>query len=79
MKEGCKTMSHHFDIPTAKADPRIHVCDLYILEGSPGATVMARTVNQDADLWTGLAQKVKTSELRPTSYPREGSVLVAFF
>jgi hypothetical protein len=40
---------------------------------------MARTVNQDADLWTGLAQKVKTSELRPTSYPREGSVLVAFF
>ncbi len=43
-------MSHHFDTPTAKDDPRINVCDLYLFRGAPGTTVMAMTVNPDADL-----------------------------
>jgi Domain of unknown function (DUF4331) len=43
-------MSHHSDTPTAKEDPRINVCDLYIFEGSLGTTVMAMTVNPDAGL-----------------------------
>jgi hypothetical protein len=41
-------MSHHFDTPTAREDPRINLCDLYLFEGSPGHTVMAMTVNPDA-------------------------------
>ena len=41
-------MSHHFDTPTAREDPRINVCDLYLFAGSPGHTVMAMTVNPDA-------------------------------
>ena len=43
-------MSHHFDTPTAREDPRINVCDFYLFEGSPGTTVMAMTVNPDAGL-----------------------------
>ena len=43
-------MSHHFDTPTAREDPRINVCDLYLFGGSPGHTVMAMTVNPDAGL-----------------------------
>ncbi|HTW45982.1 MAG TPA: DUF4331 family protein [Acidobacteriaceae bacterium] len=43
-------MSHHFDTPTAREDPRINLCDLYLFEGSPGHTVMAMTVNPDAGL-----------------------------
>src|SRR6201988_5367237 len=41
-------MSHHFDTPTAKEDPRINVCDFYLFDGEPGTTVMALTVNPDA-------------------------------
>jgi hypothetical protein len=41
-------MSHHFDTPTARADPRINVCDFYLFGGSLGHTVMAMTVNPDA-------------------------------
>jgi hypothetical protein len=41
-------MSHHFDTPTAREDPRINVCDFYLFAGSPGHTVMAMTVNPDA-------------------------------
>ena len=41
-------MSHHFDTPTAKEDPRINVCDFYLFRGHPGTTVMAMTVNPDA-------------------------------
>lgn len=41
-------MSHHFDTPTAQADPRINVCDFYLFAGRPGSTVMAMTVNPDA-------------------------------
>src|SRR5271169_1156849 len=43
-------MSHHFDTPTAKEDPRINLCDFYLFSGAPGATVMAMTVNPDAGL-----------------------------
>jgi hypothetical protein len=43
-------MSHHFDTPSAKEDPRINVCDLYLFEGAPDTTVMAMTVNPDAGL-----------------------------
>lgn len=43
-------MSHHFDTPTAREDPRINVCDLYLFAGLPGHTVMAMTVNPDAGL-----------------------------
>ena len=43
-------MSHHFDTPTAKEDPRINVCDFYLFDGAPGTTVMALTVNPDAGL-----------------------------
>jgi hypothetical protein len=41
-------MSHHFDTPTAREDPRINLCDLYLFPGKPGTTVMAMTVNPDA-------------------------------
>jgi hypothetical protein len=41
-------MSHHFDTPTAREDPRINVCDFYLFAGGPGRTVMAMTVNPDA-------------------------------
>jgi hypothetical protein len=41
-------MSHHFDTPTAREDPRINVCDFYLFRGGPGFTVMAMTVNPDA-------------------------------
>ena len=41
-------MSHHFDTPTVREDPRIKVCDLYLFGGSAGHTVMAMTVNPDA-------------------------------
>lgn len=41
-------MSHHFDTPTAKEDPRINVCDFYLFRGRPGTPVMALTVNPNA-------------------------------
>ena len=41
-------MSHHFDTPTAREDPRINICDFYLFRGRPGTTVMALTVNPDA-------------------------------
>jgi hypothetical protein len=43
-------MSHHFDTPSAREDPRINICDFYIFEGSADTTVMAMTVNPDARL-----------------------------
>jgi hypothetical protein len=30
-------MSHHFDTPTAKEDPRINICDFYLFRGRPEA------------------------------------------
>jgi hypothetical protein len=43
-------MSHHFDTPTAREDPRINLCDFYLFDGAPGTTAMAMTVNPDAGL-----------------------------
>src|SRR5271168_4801336 len=43
-------MSHHFDTPTAKEDPRINLCDFYLFRGAPETTVMALTVNPDAGI-----------------------------
>jgi uncharacterized protein DUF4331 len=53
-------MSHHFDTPTAKEDPRINICDFYLFDGAPGTTVMALTVNPDA------------ARLAPDSFRDEG-------
>lgn len=41
-------MSHHFDTPTAREDPRLNLCDMYVFAGSPQTTVMVMTVNPDA-------------------------------
>jgi Domain of unknown function (DUF4331) len=41
-------MSHHFDTPTAREDPRINLCDFYLFRGAPGTVVMALTGNPDA-------------------------------
>jgi ketosteroid isomerase-like protein len=43
-------MSHHFDTPTAREDPRIYLCDFYLFSSGPASTVMAMTVNPDAGL-----------------------------
>jgi hypothetical protein len=43
-------MSHHFDNPNAKDDPRLNVNDYYLFSGGQGRTVMAMTVNPDAGL-----------------------------
>jgi hypothetical protein len=41
-------LSHHFDTPTAREDPRLNLCDMYVFAGSPQSTVLAMTVNPDA-------------------------------
>ena len=41
-------MSHHFDSPTAIADGRINLCDLFVFPGVPGTTTLIMTVNPDA-------------------------------
>jgi hypothetical protein len=41
-------MSHHFDTPTGREDPRLNLCDLYLFEGGDGRTVMAMTCNPGA-------------------------------
>jgi Domain of unknown function (DUF4331) len=43
-------MSHHFDNPNARDDPRLNVNDFYLFSSRPGRTVMAMTVNPDAGL-----------------------------
>ena len=43
-------MSHHYDTPTAREDPRICVNDFYLFDGAAGTTVMAVTVNAGAGL-----------------------------
>ena len=45
-------MSHHFDTPTAREDPRLNICDFYLFDGAPGSTVMAMTVNPSAAIDT---------------------------
>jgi hypothetical protein len=42
-------MSHHLDVPAAREDGRVDLCDLYVFEGSdPDTTVLIMTVNPDA-------------------------------
>jgi hypothetical protein len=41
-------MSHHFDTPTGREDPRINLCDFYLFRRAEGKTVMAMTVNPEA-------------------------------
>jgi hypothetical protein len=43
-------VSHHFDTPTAREDPRLNLCDFYLFAGAPGTTVMAMTVNAAATI-----------------------------
>src|SRR5476651_837073 len=43
-------MSHHFDTPTARLDPRINLCDFYLFRSRPGRTAMLLTVKADAGL-----------------------------
>ncbi len=46
-------MSHHFDTPTAREDPRLNLCDFYLFAGSgTGTTAMAMTVNPAANAQT---------------------------
>jgi hypothetical protein len=45
-------LSHHFDTPTARQDPRLNLCDMYLFAGSPTTTVMAITVNPAATTQT---------------------------
>lgn len=41
-------MSHHFDTPTAREDPRLNLCDVYLFAGSATTTAMAMAVNPTA-------------------------------
>jgi hypothetical protein len=41
-------MSHHFDTKLAREDPSLNVCDFYLFDGPSGKTVMAMTVNANA-------------------------------
>jgi hypothetical protein len=42
-------VSHHLDVPAAREDGRVDLCDLYVFEGAdPATTVLAMTVNPDA-------------------------------
>jgi hypothetical protein len=41
-------VSHHFDTPTGREDPRLNLSDVYLFAGSAESTVMAMTVNPAA-------------------------------
>lgn len=41
-------MSHHFDSPSAIADGRIDLCDVFAFSSDPGTTALVLTVNPDA-------------------------------
>jgi hypothetical protein len=41
-------VSHHFDSPTGREDPRLNICDVYVFAGGANTTVMALTVNPAA-------------------------------
>ncbi len=43
-------MSHHFDSPTGREDPRLNLCDLFVFAGEDETTVLVMTVNPDAGL-----------------------------
>jgi uncharacterized protein DUF4331 len=42
-------VSHHLDVPAAREDGRVDLCDLYVFDGAdPDTTVLVLTVNPDA-------------------------------
>jgi hypothetical protein len=42
-------MSHHLDVPAAREDGRVDLCDLYVFDGAdPSTAVLVMTVNPDA-------------------------------
>jgi hypothetical protein len=43
-------MSHHFDSPTGREDPRLNLCDLFVFASKNASTVLIMTVNPDAGL-----------------------------
>jgi hypothetical protein len=43
-------MSHYFDSPTGREDPRLNLCDLFVFAGPEATTVLVMTVNPDAGL-----------------------------
>ncbi len=46
-------MSHHFDTPTGREDPRLNLCDFYLFAGAGAeTTVMVMTVNPAANAGT---------------------------
>jgi hypothetical protein len=46
-------MSHHFDTPTGREDPRLNLADFYLFAGStPATTTMVMTVNPAANAGT---------------------------
>ena len=46
-------MSHHFDTPTGRDDPRLNLCDFYLFAGSAaGTSAMVMTVNPAANAHT---------------------------
>jgi hypothetical protein len=59
-------MSHHFDTPTAKEDPRINVCDFYLFRGRPATTVMALTVNPNNSARPPTPMAASTGTFRPS-------------
>jgi Domain of unknown function (DUF4331) len=43
-------MSHHFDSPSGREDPRLNLCDLFLFAGQDATTVMVMTVNPEPGL-----------------------------
>src|ERR1700754_4473903 len=42
-------MSHHFDTPTVREDPRLNLCDLYVFSAAaPETTALVMTANPSA-------------------------------
>ena len=62
-------VSHHFDTKRAKSDPSMNICDTYVFKGSPGTTVMAMTVNADAQ--SGLEGVKKSTKAWGSEKPTE--------
>jgi hypothetical protein len=43
-------MSHHFESPTGREDPRLNLCDLFVFAGKDASTILVMTVNPDVGL-----------------------------
>ena len=69
-------MSHHFDSPTAIADGRINLCDLFVFPGVPGTTTLVLTVNPDAG--RSSETTFRPGALYRSSTAEEGTELIQF-